>query len=104
MNKFTGWFKTLAGVLRAAPPTVYPQPKLVQTINLRTWTGAPIPMVQPLPPRPIGYLSSESLPTVEHLIMVLLGDGFGGSSKVTPVILLPQGVSTPTPPDDSPAR
>ena len=52
MKKFVGLFAMLMGVLLAASPAVYAQAKLVQTIDLKTWAGVPVSIVQPPLPQP----------------------------------------------------
>src|ERR1051326_2990976 len=55
MKKFCGWFATLAGTLCAAS-ALNAQPRLAQTVDLSTWQGAPVQIVQPPPPPPApGY-------------------------------------------------
>lgn len=51
MKKFHEWFAPLA-VLFVASSTVFAQPKLVQTIDLRSFAGAPVTIVVPPPPQP----------------------------------------------------
>jgi DNA-binding beta-propeller fold protein YncE len=50
----------VAGVLFTSP-IAQSQPKLIQTIDLRTWTGVPVSIVQPPPPQPAPGFSLTSI-------------------------------------------
>jgi DNA-binding beta-propeller fold protein YncE len=52
MKSLIGCFEMLLGALLAASPAVYAQAALVKTIDLGTWTGVPVTIVQPPPPQP----------------------------------------------------
>ena len=52
MKKLTGSLAAMAATLIAVPLATYAQATLVQTIDLRMWTGIPVPIVQPPPPQP----------------------------------------------------
>lgn len=61
MKKLTGWLAALAATLIAVPPVTYGQATLVETIDLRTWTGVPVQIVQPPPPVPAPGFALSSI-------------------------------------------
>ena len=52
MKNFAGSFTLFVGALLGFSPSVQAQASLLQTIDLKAWTGVPVTIVQPPPPQP----------------------------------------------------
>src|SRR5690349_22715394 len=60
MKRLTGSIMSL-GLMLTASNWAYAQATLVQTIDLQTWTGVPVTVVQPPPPQPAPGFSLTSI-------------------------------------------
>jgi hypothetical protein len=54
-------FAILGGALLAVSPALYAQARLTQTIDLKSWAGVPVTIVQPPPPQPAPGFSLTSI-------------------------------------------
>ena len=61
MKNSNRFFTMVLGALVAASPAVHAQATLKQTIDLRTWAGTPVTIVQPPPPQPAPGFSLTSI-------------------------------------------
>jgi len=70
MKSVSGCLATVAGVLLSVSQVAHRQATLVQTIDLRSWAGVPVRIVQPPPPVPAPGFSLTSIafnPTIQTL-------------------------------------
>jgi hypothetical protein len=74
MKNLIGVFATLAGVTVVTPLATYGQATLTQTIDLKTWTGVPVTIVQPPPPQPSAGFSLTSIAIDPMLGIVYVAD------------------------------